>query len=173
MGIRYLVSLCIVLCPMASDSAFAADTASTDADGVVTWVPATPAANVTGEYKPTRWGMYDIEVQLDTPAAGKVKLTLAGKELNGTSDGSSAIVKLGRDYVDKTDQQPVSIRTEPADPAKPLVVKSLLLTPAPEGKPIVQSDDLSITLHAARRDGARRYFAVRIEAGEEYSWLVV
>ncbi len=113
--------------------------------------------------------MYDVAAELESAAVGKVKLTLAGKELNATSDGSSAAVKLGRVYVDKTDAQPVAIETEPADAAKPLVVKSLLLTPAPEGKPIVQSDDLSITLHA--RDSTVHGVTLRYEFKPEKNTL--
>jgi hypothetical protein len=167
MGLRHMIFTWITLYLAAS--AFAADAASTDANGVVTWAPATPGAHVTGDYKPTRWGMYDVEAQLESPAAGRVKLTLAGKELSGASDGSAASVKLGRMYVDKTDAQPVAIETEPADPAKPLVVKSLLLTPAPEGKPIVQSDDLSITLHA--RDATVHGVTLRYEVKPEKNTL--
>lgn len=168
MGLRYLMYALMALGAL-GNNAFAADTTSTDADGVVTWVPATPGVHVTGDYKPTRWGMYDVEAQLDTPAAGKVKLTLAGKDLSGTSDGSSASVKLGRLYVEKTDAQPVAIEADPADPAKPLVVKSLLLTPAPEGKPIVQSDDLSITLHA--RDATVHGVTLRYEVKPQKNTL--
>jgi len=148
--------------------ALATGTASTDADGVVTWAPAAPGAHVTGDYKPTRWGMYDVEAQLESPAPGKVKLTLAGKELTGAANGS-ATVKLGRVYVDNTVVQAVVIDTEPADPAKPLAVKSLVFTPAPEGKPIVQSDDLSITLHA--RDATVHGVNLRYEVKPEKNTL--
>jgi len=165
---QHLFHVLILVCAIVAPT-YAAETASTDADGVVTWAPAAPGAHLTGDYKPTRWGMYDVEAQLETPSAGKLKLVVTGKELNGASDGSAASVKLGRIYVEKTDVQPVSIDTEPADPAKPLVVKSLVLTPAPEGKPILQSDDLSITLHA--HDATVHGVSLRYEVKPEKNTL--
>jgi hypothetical protein len=126
----------------------AADVATSNPDGVVVWTPSPSGAHVRGKYKPTRWGMYDVAVQLESAAAGKVNLTLGDKNLDAASDGAADAVKLGRVYLDTEKERPVEIEAEPADQKKPIVVKSLVLTPAPEGKPIVQSGDLSITLHA-------------------------
>jgi len=126
----------------------AGDAVNVSPDGVATWTPAAPGVQLKGEYAAPRWGMYDVEAQLDAPAAGKVKVTLAGKDVSGASDGTAASVKVGRIYLEKDGKLPISVDTEPADAAKTLSVKALVLTPAPEGKPIVQSDDLSITLHA-------------------------
>lgn len=135
-------------CLFATALLSAGDAVSHNADGVVTWTPAAPGAQIKGEYAASRWGMFDIEAQLEAPAAGKIKVVLAGKEAAGASDGASASVKVGRIYLEKDGKLPLSIETEPADAAKPLTVKALVLTPAPEGKPIVQADDLSVTLHA-------------------------
>jgi len=121
---------------------------SVDENGVVTWTPAAAGAEIKGEYNAARWGMYDVQAQLEAAAAGKVKGSIGGKELSGSGDGQAANVKLGRVYLDKSGKLPVSLSTEPADAAKPLNIKALLLTPAPEGKPIVQDEDVSITLHA-------------------------
>jgi hypothetical protein len=85
---------------------------------------------------------------LEAPAAGKVEVSIDGKELAAAADGAANTVKLGRIHVDGAGERPVTIKTEPADAGKPVVVKELVLTPAPEGKPIVQADDLSIVLHA-------------------------
>lgn len=168
MGFRHALFTLIALSVSVAPS-FAAGTASTDADGVVTWSPAAPAARISGDFKPTRWGMYDVDVRLEMSAPGKVKLTLAGKELAGSSDGSGPNVRLGRMYIDKTDAQPLVIDTAPADSAKPLAVKSLILTPAPEGNRIVQSDDLSITLHA--RDSTVHGINLRYEVKPEKNTL--
>lgn len=129
-------------------AATGADSVKTDADGVVTWTPEMPGPKVVGKYKPGRWGTYDIEVRLEAPAAGKIKASVDGKDLTGTADGAVSDVKLGRIHLDGAGERPVTIETEPADAGKPVVVKQLVLTPAPEGKPITQADDLSITLHA-------------------------
>ncbi len=126
----------------------AADTTAQTPDGVATWTPAAAAVQIKGEFNAPRWGMYDAEAQLDAPASGKIKGSIAGKELAGTADGAGATVKLGRVYLEKSGKLPVSFETEPADAAKPLSIKALVLTPAPEGKPVVQAGDQSITLHA-------------------------
>lgn len=126
----------------------AAETVTHTADGVVTWTPSAPGAQIKGDYVASRWGMFDIEAQLETPAAGTVRLTIGGKLLSAAADGASTAVKLGRVYLEKEGKFPVTIETEPANAAQALTIQSLLFTPAPEGKPIMQSEDLSITLHA-------------------------
>jgi hypothetical protein len=131
-----------------SNEALAGDSVAHSTDGVVTWTPAAAGAQIKGEYPASRWGMFDVEAQLEAAAAGKVKLSLGGKEASGAGDGTAASVKLGRIYLDKDGKLPLSIDTEPADAAKPLTIKALVLTPAPEGKPVAQADDQSITLHA-------------------------
>ena len=147
MRVRFL--LCIgTMLAVSMSIARAAESTVSDPDGVLTWTPAQPGPSVQGKYKPTRWGMYDVEARLDNAAAGKVKLTLAGKALDGASDGAATAVKLGRTYLNTADERPIAIETEPVDSKKPIVIKSIVFTPAPEGKPIVQSDDLSIILHA-------------------------
>ena len=137
-----------VLVMILAGAAAAGDAVSVSPDGVATWTPAAAGAQLKGEYAAPRWGMYDVEAQLDAPASGKIKVTLGGKDVSGASDGTAASVKVGRLYLEKDGKLPISVDTEPADAAKALSVKSLVLTPAPEGKSIVQSDDLSITLHA-------------------------
>lgn len=150
-------------------NAASADSVSHSPDGVVTWTPATPAAQIKGEYPASRWGMFDAEVQLTAPAAGKVKLSLAGKEFANPSDGTSETVKLGRVYFLKDGKHPLAIDTEPADAAKPLAIKALVLTPAPEGKPIVQDPDQSVTLHA--RDSTVHGKTLRFEYKPEKNTL--
>jgi hypothetical protein len=147
MRLAHLVYIWILLCAM-TQFIKAADSTVSDADGIVTWTPSQPGSNVQGTYKPTRWGMYDVEARLQNAAAGHVKLTIGGKEWDATSDGTAPAMNLGRIYIDADIEQPLAIQAEPADAKKPLVVTSLVFTPAPEGKPIVQSGDLSITLHA-------------------------
>jgi hypothetical protein len=142
---RRFVCLFIIL----GVSAFArADNAASSPDGVVTWSPSQSGSHVQGRYKPSRWGMYDVDARLESAAEGRVRVTLGDKKLEAVAGGAAAEVKLGRVYIDTENERTVTIDTEPADKNKPLVVKSLVFTPAPEGKPIVQSGDLSITLHA-------------------------
>src|ERR1043165_725335 len=130
----------LILC-MQSWCAIGGDAATQSSDGVITWTAAAPGAQVKGEYAATRWGMYDVEVQLEAPAAGSVKAVIGGKELSASATVASPAVKLGRVYVEKAGKLALSAEG-------PVAIKALVLTPAPEGKPIAQADDLSITLHA-------------------------
>ncbi len=143
MKLRTIASLLICIATF-----LAAGETATTPDGVATWTPTASGPNVKGDFAASRWGMYDIEAQVEAAVAGKIKGTIGGKELIGTADGVTTTVKLGRVYLDKAGKLPVSVETEPADAAKPLAVKALVLNPASEGKPILQADDLSITLHA-------------------------
>jgi len=141
---RILLSLCVILSTIST--LHAADVAVSNTDGVVIWTPIQPGPHIQGKYKPTRWGMYDVEAQLNTPAEGKITVTIDDKKLAGNASGAS--VKLGRIYIDTEKERTVTIDASPADANKAVAVKSLVFTPAPEGNPIVQSGDLSITLHA-------------------------
>lgn len=125
-----------------------ADNAAIAPDGVVTWSPSQPGSHVQGRYKPSRWGMYDVDARLENAAEGKVSVAIGTKKLEALAGGAATTVKLGRLYVDTEDQRTVTVDTDAVDQNKPLRVKSLIFTPAPEGKSIVQAGDLSITLHA-------------------------
>jgi hypothetical protein len=140
-------SVLLYICLTMAMIAGAADTVAHSPDGVATWTPAAPAAQIKADYPASRWGMFDVDVQLAAPTAGKVKLSIGGKEFSSPSDGAADTVKMGRVYFEKDGKQPFSIETEAADAAKPLTIKAMVLTPAPEGKPIVQDPDQSITLH--------------------------
>ncbi|HXE51846.1 MAG TPA: hypothetical protein VN541_02480 [Tepidisphaeraceae bacterium] len=142
---RLLICLYVILLAGASARA---DNATTNDDGVVTWTPSQAGSHVQATYKPGRWGMYDLEARLENAAEGKVSVTIGDKRLQATSDGTQAVVNLGRIYIDTENERTITLSTDPADKNKPLVVRSLVFAPAPEGKPIVQSGDLSITLHA-------------------------
>src|SRR5438874_1096033 len=84
-----------------SSYALAGDAVSHSPDGVVTWTPAAPGAQFKGEYAASRWGMFDLEAQLESAAAGKIKISLGGKDTSGTSDGASTSVKIARIYLEK------------------------------------------------------------------------
>ncbi len=136
-------------------------------DGVVTWSAAMPGAQLAGEYAASRWGMYEVQAQLSAAAAGSVTLAIAGKELTGTAEGTAA--SLGRVYFAKDGAFPFTVRTAPADAKAPLAVAGLRFTPAPEGGPIVQADDQSITLHA--HDATVHGTVLRYEARPEKNTL--
>jgi len=156
---------CIVF---AAGIAAAGEVTTQLADGVVSWMPKCDVT-LDGDFTATRWGMYDVEAQLNAPAAGKISGTIGGKALSGVSDGVAALVKLGRIYLDKPGKLPVVLNSETADISKPVAMKGLVLTPAPEGKPIVQADDLSITLHA--RDAIVHGTTLRYEVKPEKNTL--
>lgn len=143
---RRFAWLCVMF--LAAVASARADNAASDPDGVVVWSPSQSGSHVQGRYKPSRWGMYDVAARLENAAEGKVRITLGDKKLQALASGAATEVKLGRVYFDSENERTITIDTDPAEKSKPLAVKSLVFTPAPEGKPIVQSGDLSVTLHA-------------------------
>ena len=109
--------------------------AMAEGDGSLSW-----------KYKPTRWGMYDVELVFEnaTPSAatlqiGKERFRMSGdvREL-----GPHSLASVTRFYLAKS--EPFGIRLDP----KPGGLKAVLFRPAPEGKPI-QQDSETITLHAS------------------------
>ncbi|HLX63495.1 MAG TPA: hypothetical protein VKX17_19655 [Planctomycetota bacterium] len=147
----------------------AGESATQSPDGVIAWTPAAPAAQVNGEYNATRWGMYDAYVLLEAPTAGTVTATIGGKELTALCSVAVPTLTLGRVYIEKSGKLALSMKGEPLDAAKPLLIKTLTLTPAPEGKPIAQDGDLSITLHA--RDATVHGVNMRFEPKPEKNTL--
>jgi len=142
--------------------AFGGDSFNQSADGVIAWTPAAAAQQIKGEYAATRWGMYDVELQLEAAAAGTVKAVIGAKELSTASKPNETAVKVGRVYIEKAGKIALSAEA-------PAAIKALVLSPASEGKPIVQSGDLSISLHA--RDSIVHGTNLRFEPKPEKNTL--
>jgi lysophospholipase L1-like esterase len=119
---------------------------------------------VSWSYKPTRWGMYELEVIAGSENRGGVpiEVQIAGHNLSARVPASAADpdhpLDLGRVHLSKAEPFSVQLR-KAAEGA--VLLKALVLRPAPEGRPIVQSDP-TITLRAA--DAITHSVTLRYEA---------
>jgi len=108
-------------------------------------------ADVSWNYKPTRWGMYRLEVIAGSENSGGVpiEIEIAGQKFSTRVSASGADsdhpLDLGTIYITKTEPFSVHLRKTAEGT---VLLKALVLRPAPEGKPIVQTDP-AITLRAA------------------------
>ncbi len=99
------------------------------------------------EYKPTRWGMYDVSVDFagTEQPAGEITVELAGQTLQAAPVAKGK--PIGRIYLAKADPFTATVRYKNRPGTAGVRLLSLGLTPAPEGKPIVQSGP-TITLRS-------------------------
>jgi hypothetical protein len=105
-----------------------------------------PDNSLIWEYKPTRWGMYEIALvyPLDTAASESVQIEVAGQKftkLTGDREASQefGIFPVSRFYLAKS--EPFKIRVSSPSPGSVDSLKAVFLRPAPEGKPIVQGSE--------------------------------
>ncbi len=159
-------SLALVACwwlAVISPAALAVDTGIQSPDGVIGFAAASPAPSATWEYKPTRWGKYDIEaVVSDAAPDAEVQVEFAGESIvakvaDGSPRGGDVVVAVGRRYLAKAD--PFALRASARKGS--LTVKSVTLRPAPEGDPIVALPTGEILLRA--RDGTTHSVTMRYE----------
>ena len=119
-----------------------------------------PAVRIVGgesrarwEFKPTRWGRYDVRVEV--AGLGSVNLTvdIAGTTLRGHDTlGATRThkwIQAGRFYLAKSEPFRVEIAGSAAD-GSPIDVSSVELIPAPEGEPILAAADGSFELKASQ-----------------------
>ena len=126
------------------------------------------------DYKPTRWGMYDVSVTYANAgsAGSEVEVAFGTTKVTGTLDtaGSrdgAATQSLGRLYVADTKPQSLAVRcTRQVDGVQ---VKTVTLAPACEGKPPTQADDGVVTLHG--RDATVQGTVLRYEPAEKKQTL--
>jgi len=111
-----------------------------------------PGDRVQWEYQPTRWGRYDVFAECAGPGnlPGRVEVVVAGRSLSATLErsttgGGDAQVPLGRWYLAEAKPFSVTAHCEPAG----LALRSVSLVPAPEGRPIAQAADGSVTLESS------------------------
>ena len=126
------------------------------------------------DYKPTRWGMYDVSVTYANAgsAGSEVEVAFGTTKVTGTLDtaGSrdgAATQSLGRLYVADTKPQSLAVRcTRQVDGVQ---VKTVTLAPACEGQPPTQADDGVVTLHG--RDATVQGTVLRYEPAEKKQTL--
>ena len=126
------------------------------------------------DYKPTRWGMYDVSVTYANAgsAGSEVEVAFGTTKVTGTLDtaGSrdgAATQSLGRLYV--ADTKPTTLTVRCTRQVDGVQVKTVTLAPACEGKPPTQADDGVVTLHG--RDATVQGTVLRYEPAEKKQTL--
>ncbi len=126
------------------------------------------------DYKPTRWGMYDVSLTYANagPAGSEVEVAFGASKVTGTAATTGrpdrdATLAIGRLYVADTKPSTLTVRcTRQVDGIQ---VKSVTLSPACEGKPPTQADDGVVTLHG--RDATVQGTVLRYEPAEKKQTL--
>jgi hypothetical protein len=127
-----------------------------------------PSNSVTWDYKPTRWGMYDVELTYSAEGGDgtEVEVELAGKTLTGKRPSTGSwyryrTLPLGRFYLAKAEPFVVRAGCKRMTGAAVMNLKALTLRPAPEGGPVAQDAAGLVTLHA--RDAITHSVMLRYE----------
>jgi hypothetical protein len=121
------------------------------------------------DYKPTRWGMYDVSLTYANagPTGSEVEVAFGTAKVAGTaattgSPDRDATLSLGRLYV--VDTKPSTLTVRCTRQVDGIQVKTVMLSPACEGQPPTQADDGVLTLHG--RDATVQGTVLRYEPAE-------
>ncbi len=127
------------------------------------------------DYKPTRWGMYDVSVTYTNagPAGSEVEVAFGTTKVTGTlgttgSPDRDATLSLGPMYVADTQPRTLTVRCSRRVDGS-VNLKTVTLSPTCEGKPPMQADDGVVTLHG--RDATVQGTALRYEPAEKKQTL--
>jgi len=130
----------------------------------------------TWDYKPTRWGMYEVSLTYANagPAGSEVEVAYDAAKVVGTlaTTGSvdrDATLSLGRLYVADTKPRTLTVRCSRPVDGSVMRLKTVTLSPTCEGKPPTQADDGVVTLHG--RDATVQGTALRYEPAEKKQTL--
>ena len=127
-----------------------------------------PADSVNWEFKPTRWGMYDLELAFSADGGDGTELQfdVAGQTFTVRRPSTSSwyryqTLPIGRFYLARA--EPFTLRASCGSPKDGAVMnlKAVTMRPAPEGKPITQEASGAITLLA--RDATTHSVMLRYE----------
>ncbi|NCY02148.1 MAG: hypothetical protein EBX36_04365 [Planctomycetia bacterium] len=170
----------MVMTAACSGSLSAADRVRQDEDGRITVsladVPTggDEANQIACDYKPTRWGMYEVSLTYANGGPDSVAVEVvvgptkvAGKLAATGGRGTEVTRSLGRLYL--ADAKPVTLSVRWPGPVEGVVVKAVTLSPACEGTPPTQADDGVVTLHG--RDATVRGVTLRYEPAEKKQTL--
>ena len=127
------------------------------------------------DYKPTRWGMYDVSLTYANagPAGSEVEVAFGTTKVTGTlgttgSPDRDATLSLEPMYVADTQPRTLTVRcSRRVDGSANL--KTVTLSPTCEGKPPIQADDGVVTLHG--RDATVQGTVLRYEPAEKKQTL--
>jgi lysophospholipase L1-like esterase len=126
------------------------------------------ADSVSWDFRPTRWGMYDLELAFSADGGDGTELQfeIAGQTFSVTRPSTGSwyryqTLPMGRFYL--ADSKPFTLRVSCRKMTGPAVMnlKAVTLRPAPEGKPISQDASGLITLNA--RDALTHSITMRYE----------
>ena len=138
------------------------------------WAKATDA--VSWDFKPTRWGRYDVAVTYS--AAGgdgtELQVEIAGKSFTVARPSTGSwyrytTLPLGRFYLEKSQPFTVKVGCATLKGVAVANLKAVTLLPAPEGEPIVQDATGLITLAAS--NGITHSVTMRYEPAEKKNCL--
>jgi hypothetical protein len=131
---------------------------------------------VSWDYKPTRWGMYDVSLTYANagPAGSELEVAFGTGKVAGTlattgSPDSDATLVIGRLYVADTKPTSLTVRCTHQVREAVMTLKTVTLSPACEGQEAIQADDGVVTLHG--RDATVEGTTLRYEPAEEKQTL--
>jgi len=124
--------------------------------------------SVSWNYKPTRWGMYSLEVAFSADGGADTELLfeIAGQNFTVIRPATGSWYRyqtlgLGSIYLAKPEPFIVRVSCRKMTGAAVMNLKAVTLHPAPEGKPIFQDASGEISLHA--RDAITHSVMMRYE----------
>jgi hypothetical protein len=131
---------------------------------------------VRWDYKPNRWGMYEVSLTYANvgPAGSEVEVAFGTAKVEGTvattgSPDRDTTLAIGRLYLADTKPSSLTVRcTHHVDKAV-MTLKTVTLSPACEGQPPVQADDGVVMLHG--RDATVHGTVLRYEPAEKKQTL--
>ena len=111
------------------------------------------ADGASWDFKPTRWGMYDLELAYSADAPAGLRFNVAGQTFAVTAPSTGSLyhyatLPVGRFYLAKAEPFALSVDCKELKAGAVLELNSVTFRPAPEGPPIVQ-DATDITLRAS------------------------
>jgi hypothetical protein len=127
------------------------------------------------DYKPTRWGMYEVSLTYANagPPGSEVEIAFGEAKVTGTlattgSPDRDATLSLGPMYVADTQPRTLTVRCSRRVDGS-VNLKTVTLSPTCEGKPPMQADGGVVTLHG--RDATVQGTALRYEPAEKKQTL--
>jgi lysophospholipase L1-like esterase len=138
------------------------------------WTDASDA--VSWEFKPTRWGRYDLELTFSAEGGEGTELQfdLAGQSFTVARPGTGSwyryqTLPIGRFYLAKSEPFTLRASCKKLTGVAAMNLKAVTLRPAPEGKPITQDETGAVVLDA--RDALTHSVLMRYEPATNKSCL--
>src|SRR5436190_3187729 len=127
-----------------------------------------PADSVSWEFKPTRWGMYDLELAFSADGGDgtELQIELAGQTFRVMRPSTGSwyryqTLPIGRFYLARAEPFTLRASCVALKGGAVMNLKAVTLRPAPEGKPITQEPSGALTLLA--RDATTHSVMLRYE----------